>query len=69
MANTTPEHQSVPGLPTAGSTYFAGDGSLFGDPNLALFGGFGFQPTVQPGVSGRPAPLTTAGTPPANDGM
>ncbi|MET0900616.1 MAG: hypothetical protein ABWY45_22100 [Mycobacterium sp.] len=69
MANTTPEYQGVPGQPTVGHSYFAGDGSLFGDPNLALFGGYGSLSTVQPGVSGSTAPFTTAGTSPANDGM
>lgn len=69
MANTTPEHQGVPGLPVLGSSYFAGDSSLFGDPNLALFGGYGSSSSVQPSVSGTTAPLITAGTPPANDGM
>ena len=69
MANTTPEQQGIQGLPTAGSSYVAGAYSLFGDPNLALFGGYGFSSSVQPGGSGSPAPLISAGTPPATDGM
>jgi hypothetical protein len=53
MANTTPEHQESPGAPTVRGGTFAGDSALFGDPSLALFGGFG---------------SITAGTLSANDG-
>ncbi|CAN5703701.1 hypothetical protein BH10ACT9_BH10ACT9_01770 [soil metagenome] len=54
MANTTPEHQETIGTPSARGSFSAGDSALFGDPSLALYGGYG---------------AITAGTPPANDGM
>jgi hypothetical protein len=54
MANTTPEHQEITGTPSARGGFFAGDTALFGDPSLALYGGYG---------------AIAAGTPPAKDGM
>jgi hypothetical protein len=54
MANTTPDHHDTLGAAPVGNGYLAGPSVFFGDPNLALFGGFG---------------PSTAGTPSANDGM
>jgi len=58
MANTTPEHHQAPGAPAARGSYFANDNALFGDPDLALFGGFGSVLSTK-----------TTGITPANDGM
>lgn len=54
MANTTPEHQEPMGAPSVRGGYFGSETALFGDPNLALYGGYGSM---------------AAGSLPADDGM
>ncbi|CAN5505421.1 hypothetical protein BH11ACT6_BH11ACT6_30680 [soil metagenome] len=58
MANTTPQQHDAPGTPPGRGSYSAGDTALFGDPDLALFGGYGSALST-----------TNSGITPTNDGM